>query len=94
MLSTILERDAAVARVRAERRCGELLEATDLPDSSPGNQYTGEVDPSIERRGPKTLAQMGISYNQSKQWKDLANVPEKEFEAAVNASVKGSGAIL
>lgn len=110
-----LERDAAIARVRAERKCGELL--ADM-EKAKGNQNTGvfggrkELPPKPSQDGtwtcvycgsgcfaawdychdckeprvrdPKTLAEMGITKDQSSKWQKLAKVPEEEFEAAIN----------
>lgn len=78
-----LERDAAIARVRAERKCGELLrdmekakgvlkQGTHLPQSSDATT------------GAKTLSEMGVTKDQSSKWQKLANIPEDEFEKAID----------
>jgi hypothetical protein len=43
-------------RLRAERRAGQLLAETERAKASPGNQYTGTLDPSSASSGPKTLS--------------------------------------
>lgn len=81
-----LERDAAIARVRAERKCGELLSETEKAKGARGtgsNQYQTEVR-SNDATTPKTLAEMGVTKDQSSKWQQLARVPEKEFEDAIN----------
>jgi hypothetical protein len=80
-----LEHDAAAARVRAERRCGELLASMDKAN---GADYGGR--PSLDGRRelpsnpPKTLSEMGITKDQSSKWQKLAAVPEAEFEDAIS----------
>jgi hypothetical protein len=37
----------------------------------------------IDYRGAETLAELGISRDQSSQWQRLAAIPEREFEQAV-----------
>lgn len=71
-----LERDASICRVRAERRCGELLKQTPL--------NKGAATPSNETRTSKTLKEMGITYDQSSNWQKLADVSEQTFEEIVN----------
>jgi DNA N-6-adenine-methyltransferase (Dam) len=73
------ERKAAEIRVRAERHCGLLLK--EMPKAAGGRPYQGSYS-SDEPRG-KTLAELGISYDQSSEWQQLADVPEDEFEAAL-----------
>lgn len=75
-----LERDAAIARVRAERKCGELLAQT---DKAKGNQHVNSAK-SNNTTEQKTLSEMGITKDQSSKWQQLAAVPEKEFEDAIN----------
>jgi hypothetical protein len=70
------ERHAAEIRVRAERRCGELL--AEMPKAkgaagNPGGQGA-KIVPSEDTRA-QTLAQLGISYDQSSQWQQLAALP-------------------
>ena len=84
-----LEWDAARARVRAERKCGELLSEmkreqgarNDItsPDSAEKSEYAGALESS------------GISTQQSSNYQKLAAIPEEEFEKAVdNLAVKPS----
>ena len=80
-----LERDAAIARVRAERKCGELLsEMEKARGGDRGNQHTGGKVAARDFGEPRTLSDMGITKDQSSKWQRLAAVPESEFEAAVN----------
>ena len=76
-----LERDASIARVRAERRAGELLR--DMEKSTGGGDTSGG---SLARppQDPKTLSEMGLTKDQSSKWQKLADVPEDVFEKAIN----------
>lgn len=84
-----LEYDAATARVRAERKCGELLSAM---DKAKGVRLNGKSDDGSYRwsatttpeENPKTLNEMGVTKDQSSKWQKLAAVPEEEFEAAIS----------
>ena len=76
------ERQCALIRVRAERKCGQMLR--DNPKAVPsGNNQHGDVEVSTDTIHPKTLPELGISPDQSSTWQKLANVPEDEFEAAI-----------
>ena len=76
------EKHAAEIRVRAERRCGELL--AEMPKATPsGNNQHGKVEVSEDSTHPKTLSDLGITRDQSSQWQKLAAVPAPEFEAAL-----------
>lgn len=70
-------------RVRAERRCGELLAEMEKAKGAPG-PGRGKAGSTV--RPPftdaPTLADLGISKTQSSRWQQLAEVPEEEFEAA------------
>jgi hypothetical protein len=81
-----LEYDAAVARVRAERKCGELLAETEKAKA--GRPPINRSNQTTNLESPKTLAEMGVTKDQSSKWQKLAAIPEKEFEAAV--SIPGS----
>lgn len=80
-----LEIDAATARIRAERRCGELLiemkRSGELANAG-DNQHTVRLSDSTTTT--KTLPELGITRDQSSKWQGLAKMEEAEFEAAVN----------
>lgn len=81
-----LEHDAALARVRAERKCGELLrdmEKAKGAQGNPGGQGAKIVRSNDTTAQPKTLSEMGVTKDQSSKWQKLAAIPEKEFEEAV-----------
>lgn len=84
------ERLCCEIRLRAERRAGQLLSIIEKAKASPGNQYTGKMDRACDTTGPKTLADMGISKEQSHSWQRLAAVPEEDFEAALSGPKKPS----
>ena len=87
-----MEHQAARARVRAERRCGELLQETEK--ATGGQPYQSNGVTSSEP--PPTLDDMGLSKNQSSKFQQLANVPEDEFEEALSepASMPSAHSIL
>jgi hypothetical protein len=83
-----LERDAAIARVRAERKCGELLSDTEMAKGA-AVKGIGRAGANAVPGGNRvteiiTLSDMGITKKQSSKWQKLAAVPENEFEAAIN----------
>jgi len=82
-----LERDAAIARVRAERKCGELLSEMEKAKGGgdrKSEKYHPSQDATGDPSGNKTLAEMGVTKDQSSKWQQLARVPDKEFEEAIN----------
>ena len=83
-----LERKAAHARVRAERRAGELWRDSEKQHGARGvgsNQHKkAEVESSAST--PPTLKELGITKDQASKWQQLANVPEDEFEKALESS--------
>ena len=75
------ESRAAKIRLRAERRCGQLLKdmkANGQRDNGKGNR---NPDLKSERLTPK-LADLGISKQQSSDWQKLAAIPEKSLKRA------------
>jgi hypothetical protein len=66
------ERRAIEIRIRAERRCGELL--AEMERAKRGR-------PAKMSRAT-TLSDFGISRDQSSRWQKLAAIPEHEFEAS------------
>jgi hypothetical protein len=69
---------ACEIRLRAERRAGQLLKEI---EKAKGGRPT--ETPRADRGVSKTLADDGISYDQSSRWQKLADVPEDQFEAAL-----------
>jgi hypothetical protein len=74
------ERQCALIRVRAERKCGQMLRDT---EKAPAGRPKESVEPDDQLTTPKTLSDIGITKDQSSTWQKLANVPEDEFEAAI-----------
>lgn len=80
-----LEHDASIARVRAERKCGEML--AEMEKAKGGEQYHRSSE-ATSAEPVKTLSEMGITKDQSSKWQALAKVDEKVFEEAVSAPAK------
>lgn len=77
-----LERDAAIARIRAERRCGELLAEMEKARGGDRKSTSRRIEVDSPYRQALNAAQ--ITDDQSSKWQRLAAVPEAEFEAAVS----------
>lgn len=66
------ERQAAEIRLRAERKCGELMAA----------QFDRTGRGRLEKvSDDRTLSEVGISRNQSSDWQRLAAIPAERFAA-------------
>jgi hypothetical protein len=82
------ERQACEIRLRAERRCGQLLKERQKQHGARGtgsNQYrVVETDDPT----PPTLTELHISKEQSSNWQKLADIPEEEFEQALKTEEK------
>ncbi len=74
---------AAEIAVRAKRRLGELV--AELPKAKPPGKKIGNTLSPISSRIP-TLADHGISKEDSSRWQRLAAVPEDKFEEALAES--------
>jgi hypothetical protein len=81
------ERRACEIRLRAERRCGQLLDKM--------QKAKGATEPGTNRGATRshddtasTLADLGISKTQSSRWQKLAAIPDGEFEAALAEPVR------
>lgn len=76
-------------KVRAERRCGELLRNTDRapagrPAANPSNRATNS---------PPTLADMGLTRDESSRYQQLAAMPADHFETAVATAKATAGEV-
>jgi hypothetical protein len=77
--NTELEQKACEIRLRAERRCGQLLKVLEMAKGTRGQRAGGSTVRPPETAQP--LAELGISKTQSSRWQKLADVPEEDFEA-------------
>lgn len=80
---------ATEIKVRAERRCGELLARTEKheggrPTVNRSNDATGSVP---------TLAQMGLTKDESSRYQQLAAMPAEHFETAVATAKATAGEV-
>lgn len=82
---------AAAARLWAERRAGELLAAMPKQNGSRGfGKSPNDVESHDVTPLPPTLADLGVSKQESSRWQQLAEIPPDAFEQAVEqASEQG-----
>lgn len=88
---TELVKWATEIKVRAERRAGQML--AEMPKATgKSGQFTGgnTMVPPVKE---KTLADIGISKNESSRWQKLAAVTDKQFEHAVAAAKEVAGEV-
>lgn len=85
------EDTARKIRLRAERRCGELLRESPKNPGAKGNPKGrgGKIVRSNDKTAQPTLGELGISKQQSSDWQKLAAIPEKEFERQLNRTDTG-----
>lgn len=85
---------ATEIKVRAERRCGELLART----AATGERATraahgrGKQVASCDQH-PPTLAQMGLTKDESSRYQQLAAMPADHFETAVATAKATAGEV-
>ncbi|PNE10179.1 MAG: hypothetical protein CR217_15740 [Beijerinckiaceae bacterium] len=60
------------------RRAGELLKA--MEKAKAGRPPNNRLENTTDLSKPKTLAELGISKQQSSDWQRLAAAPERQFE--------------
>jgi len=71
---------AAVIKVNAERKLGQLLKTAELAKGAPGNQYTGKkVDWSHDATGPIRLKQLRVTKSESSRAQQIATLPAATF---------------
>lgn len=81
---------ATEIRVRAQRKAGEMLAQT---EKSRGAAGIGPIALHAMERNRPTLAEMGITHNQSSNWQALASMSEEHFEATVEAAKDTAGEV-
>jgi hypothetical protein len=87
---TELIRYATEIKVRAERRCGEILATT---DRNKGATVRGHM--AVERHDTHvpTLAAMGLTRDESSRYQQLAAMPAEHFETAVETAKATAGEV-
>lgn len=92
---------ATEIKVRAERQAGEMLAASAANRTRAGKSEGGQRA-AAERWGsksdaatshPPTLADIGITKDQSSRWQSLASMSEDHFEAAVATAKDTAGQV-
>ena len=76
---------ATEIKVRAERRCGELLART---EKNKGATVRGGMAVERHDRHTPTLADMGLTKDESSRYQQLAAMPAERFAAAVAAALQ------
>lgn len=86
---------AREVRVRAARRSGEILldmeergervGSGDMQNARQVNPVVVQGLPQGDQQKPVTLAELGVTKEQSSRWRKIAQVPEEVFEEAVSA---------
>lgn len=76
------EVELAEIRIRAERKAAELYRGTEKAKGAQGNPggQGARIVRSSDATPQKTLADWGITKDQSSKWQKLADVPEEIFE--------------
>lgn len=80
---------ATEIKVRAERRCGELLASTEKRNG--GHAMKARSDYSTEV--PPTLSDMGLTKDESSRYQQLAAMPSEHFETAVATAKATAGQV-
>lgn len=73
-----MQNDAAEVKIRAERKAGEML--LKMPRNEGGHS------PHRETGSPPSYEELGIERNQAHRWQKEAMLPEKDFNAYLNAA--------
>lgn len=81
---------ATEIRVRAQRRAGEMLAQTPKATGAAG---IGPIAVEATDRNQPTLADMGITKDQSSNWQALASMTDEHFEATVEAAKDSAGEV-
>ena len=81
---------ATEIKVRAERRAGQML--AEMPKATGAKGIGPIAVPSCDRN-QTTLADIGITKNESSRWQKLAAVSEEQFEHAVAAAKEIAGEV-
>jgi hypothetical protein len=86
---------ATEIKVRAERRCGELLARTEKNTGARMNGRALGGASVVERHDSRspTLADMGLTRDESSRYQQLAAMPAEHFETAVATAKATAGEV-
>jgi hypothetical protein len=85
---------ATEIKIRAERKCGEMLREGAKNGDRATRETAREVGSSrTTRLDIPTLSDIGISRDQSSRWQKLADMPEEHFETAVATAKEHAGQV-
>lgn len=79
------ERKAATIRIRAERRMGQLLKEQSKHIGGRPTETPKGTEGVLQ---PPTLSDQGITYHESSQAQQLANISDDEFEEALQVAAE------
>ena len=86
---------ATEIKVRAERRAGELLSAMPMVSKAEAGHRGAALrhGKSHEATSHQTLAELGVTKDQSSRWQSLAGMTEEHFETAVATAKDTAGQV-
>ena len=79
---------ATEIKVRAERKAGEMLSQMELAKGGDPTLYQ-----HVRGDRPQTLAEMGLTQNDSSRYQSLASMSEQHFETAVATAKETAGQV-
>ena len=82
---------ATEIKVRAERRAGQML--AEMPKQDGGHAAKVKARSHDGTEVPKSLADIGITKNESSRWQKLAAVTDTQFEEAVASAKEVAGEV-
>lgn len=82
---------ATEIKVRAERRAGQML--AEMPKRDGGDAAKLKARSHDVTEVPATLADLGVTKNESSRWQKLAAVTDEQFESAVAAAKDVAGEV-
>lgn len=83
---------ATEIKIRAERKCGEMLKEG-AKNGTRAGRGRAEKEMSHDTTFVPTLPDIGISRDQSSRWQKLADMPEEHFETAVATAKEHAGQV-
>jgi hypothetical protein len=80
---------ATEIKVRAERRCGEMLASAELRNGG----HAARARSHVATEAPPTLRDMGLTKSESSRYQQLAAMPTEHIETAVETAKATAGEV-